>query len=107
METRHLVLTYEPVRFEQLADEIRDIQTRLAEVEETAESDDGLITVKVNARGDLLELELDPRLYRSPDSAALSREITETYRAARAAADERAFELTTRQLELTSASAKR
>lgn len=101
METQRVVLTYEPVRFERLAEEIRGIQRELAEVVEVAESDDGLIAVTVNARGDLLDLALDPRLYREPDSRALSEAIARTYQAARAAADARAFELTMRQLDLT------
>jgi DNA-binding protein YbaB len=95
-----MVLTYEPARFEQLAGEIRDIQRELAAVRETAFSPDGLISVTVDARGDLLELALDPRVYRDPDSRGLAAAITETCRAARKAADARAFELTVRQLEL-------
>ncbi|SEF37624.1 hypothetical protein SAMN05421837_114185 [Amycolatopsis pretoriensis] len=100
METQRMVLTYEPVRFEQLAGEIRDIQRELAAVRETAFSSDGLISVTVDARGDLLELVLDPRVYRDPDSRRLAAAIAETHRAAREAADARAFELTVRQLEL-------
>lgn len=101
METQRVLLTYEPVRFERLADEIRTIQRELAEVVEVAESDDGLIVATVNARGDLTELEVDPRVFRQPDSKALSEAITGVYRSARAAADARAFDLTMRQLELT------
>ena len=101
METQRVLLTYEPVRFERLAGEIRTIQRELAEVVEAAESDDGLVVATVNARGDLVDLELDPRLFRHPDSKALSAAVTGAYRLARAAADARAFDLTTRQLELT------
>lgn len=100
METQRMVLTYEPVRFERLAGEIRDIQRELEAVTETAFSPDGLISATVDARGDLLELALDPRVYRDPDSRRLAAAITETCRAARKAADARAFELTVRQLEL-------
>ncbi|NKE63808.1 YbaB/EbfC family nucleoid-associated protein [Lentzea sp. PSKA42] len=101
VETQRVLLTYEPVQFDRLAAEIRAIQRELAEVVEVAESDDGLIVATVNARGDLMDLELDPRLFRHPDSKALSEAITGVYRSGRAAADARAFELTMRQLELT------
>ncbi|WP_165777396.1 YbaB/EbfC family nucleoid-associated protein [Amycolatopsis antarctica] len=102
METRHIELSYQPARFEQLSAEIRAVQRELAEIVEVAESEDGWISAKVDARGDLLELTLDPRIYRDPDSKALSRAIEQTYRAARAAADERAFTLTMRLRELPS-----
>jgi DNA-binding protein YbaB len=101
VETQRVLLTYEPVQFDRLAGEIRAIQRELAEVVEVAESDDGLIVATVNARGDLMDLELDPRLFRHPDSKALSEAITGVYRSGRAAADARAFGLTMRQLELT------
>ncbi|WP_434446612.1 YbaB/EbfC family nucleoid-associated protein [Lentzea sp. E54] len=101
METQQVQLTYEPVRFERLAGEIRAIQRELAEVVEAAESDDGLIVATVNARGDLTDLDVDPRVFRHPDSRALTEAITGAYRSARAAADARAFDLTMRQLELT------
>lgn len=102
MQTRHVVLSYEPARFAQLADEIRGIQRELAEVVEEAESPDGLVVARVDARGDLLDLRLDPRIYRDTDSTALARTIAQTCRAARAKADKRAFELTIRQLTLPS-----
>lgn len=100
METQRMVLTYEPVRFAQLADGIRDIQRELAAVTETAFSPDGWVSATVDARGDLRELVLDPRIYRDPDSRRLAAAIAETCRAARKAADARAFELTVRQLAL-------
>ncbi|RBY86220.1 YbaB/EbfC family DNA-binding protein [Blastococcus sp. TF02A-26] len=65
---------------------------RLAEraraVQATETSDDGLVSVTVGPRGDLLRLDLDPRIYRRPDSRRLADTITETvHRAARAAQD--------------------
>jgi hypothetical protein len=44
----------------------------------TADSDDGLITATVDARGELIEVNLDPRIYRAPDSDTLSATIAET-----------------------------
>ena len=65
---------------------------RLAEqaraVQATETSDDGLVSVTVGPRGDLLRLDLDPRIYRRPDSRRLADTITETvHRATRAAQD--------------------
>jgi DNA-binding protein YbaB len=51
---------------------------RLAELEETAWSPDGYVTVSVNARGELNQLALDPRLYRHADATALARTIRDT-----------------------------
>jgi len=48
----------------------------------TAWSPDGLIKAVVGPRGHLLELELDPRVYRNPNSKALSATIVSTVRAA-------------------------
>lgn len=100
MDAQQVVLTYEPVSVDRLADELRGIQRELADVVEAADSFDGLVAVSVNARGDLLNLELDPRV-RNLDSRSLSEQIQETYRVARAAADARAYELTMHQLKLT------
>ncbi|GAA3398979.1 YbaB/EbfC family nucleoid-associated protein [Cryptosporangium minutisporangium] len=48
----------------------------------TAWSKDGLVKAVVGPRGHLLELELDPRVYRTPNSHALSATILATVRAA-------------------------
>lgn len=66
----------------QLAGHIRSTQQRMAEIRATAESDDGLIGVTVGGSGELIELWLDPRIYRAPDSAALAQDITDTFRRA-------------------------
>jgi DNA-binding protein YbaB len=64
--------------YERLAEDVRTLQKRLADVRATAESDDGLVVATVGGAGELLELWLDPRVYRAPDSAALARTITGT-----------------------------
>ncbi|WP_163572785.1 YbaB/EbfC family nucleoid-associated protein [Fodinicola feengrottensis] len=51
-------------------------------MEATAESPDGLVAATVNSSGDVVELELDDRVYRTSDSAALAAAITQTIRAA-------------------------
>ena len=48
----------------------------------TAWSPDGLIKAVVGPRGHLLELDIDARVYRDPNSKALSAAILETVRAA-------------------------
>jgi DNA-binding protein YbaB len=59
-------------------------QTRqqIMEITGTAWSDDRLIKVVVGPRGQLIELEIDPRVYRTPNSKALAASIMSTVRAA-------------------------
>jgi DNA-binding protein YbaB len=64
--------------YERMAEDIRSMKKRLAEIRATAESEDGLISATVGGTGRLLELWLDPRVYRAPDSVALARAITDT-----------------------------
>lgn len=63
-------------------DNVNDIQKRLLKVTGTAWSEDRLVKAVVGPRGHLVELELDPRLYRKPNSKALSASIVATVRAA-------------------------
>ena len=64
--------------YERLAADVRSLRTRLGEIRAEAQSDDGLITAVVGGSGQLLELRLDPRVYRAPDSTGLARAITDT-----------------------------
>ncbi|QUQ67167.1 YbaB/EbfC family nucleoid-associated protein [Kutzneria sp. CA-103260] len=64
--------------YERMAADVRSLRVRLGEIRVGAESDDGLITAVAGGTGQLLELRLDPRIYRAPDSAALARTITDT-----------------------------
>jgi DNA-binding protein YbaB len=61
---------------------IENKQRRLLEVVGTAWSDDRMVRAVVGPRGQLVDLELDPRVFRRPDSRALSMEILATVRAA-------------------------
>lgn len=63
-------------------DNVDDTQRRMAKVTATAWSEDRLIKAVVGARGHLLELDLDPRLFRKPNSKALSAAILATVREA-------------------------
>jgi DNA-binding protein YbaB len=59
-------------------------QTRqeIAEIVGTAWSEDRLIRAVVGPRGQLVELDIDPRVYRTPNSKALSASIIATVRQA-------------------------
>jgi DNA-binding protein YbaB len=59
-------------------------QTRqqIMEITGTAWSEDRLIKAVVGPRGQLIELEIDPRVYRTPNSKALAASIMSTVRAA-------------------------
>jgi DNA-binding protein YbaB len=64
----------------------------------TMDSADGLVTVVTDGRGEVLELELDPRVYQARDSRALADTILGTIRAAY----EKATDESLRELEKTS-----
>jgi DNA-binding protein YbaB len=65
-------------QYERLRSGMDELQRRLAETRVTAESDDGLVRATVGPRGQLIELTLDPRVYREGDADALGRKITKT-----------------------------
>jgi DNA-binding protein YbaB len=71
--------------YERIGEQVRALRDGIDDVRATAYSDDGLVTAVVNGRGELLDLELDPRVYRDQDSAALAGTIRATVR--KAAAD--------------------
>ncbi|GAA0479038.1 hypothetical protein Aca07nite_68370 [Actinoplanes capillaceus] len=70
-----------------------DLQRRMLEVTGTAWSPDGMIKAVVGPRGHLLELDIDPRVLRQPNSKALSASIVQTVRAAVENAGEQSREL--------------
>ena len=82
-----------PVDYERIADEVKTIQRKLAEVRATAESDDGLVNAVVGGRGEVIRLDLDPRIYRTADSDALAKAITGTIHRAVARAQAEVFTL--------------
>jgi DNA-binding protein YbaB len=77
-----------------LRSDLLTLRDRLAEVRETAESDDGLITVTLGAKNELLDLRIDPRVFRTPDSAALADSIARTARRAAEQVHRRLYALT-------------
>ncbi|MCI4065033.1 YbaB/EbfC family nucleoid-associated protein [Micromonospora sp. R77] len=62
--------------------ELPKLQQRMLSVTGTAWSPDGMIKAVVGPRGHLLELDIDPRVLRQPNSKALSASILRTVRAA-------------------------
>ena len=71
----------------ELASALREIRDALTEIRAIADSPDGLIRATTDGHGRLLELELDPRIYRAGDSQALTTAITATVHAAAEAAE--------------------
>ncbi|MET7747063.1 YbaB/EbfC family nucleoid-associated protein [Micromonospora sp. NPDC005367] len=59
-----------------------EVQSRMLKVTGTAWSDDQTIKAVVGPRGHLLELEIDPRVFRHPNSKALAATIVATVRMA-------------------------
>ncbi len=57
-------------------------QREIFEVTGTAWSEDRMIKAVVGPRGQLIELEIDPRIYRKPNSKALAATIVATVRTA-------------------------
>lgn len=63
-------------------DNVGALQRQMMRVTGTAWSPDRLVKAVVGPRGQLLELEIDPRVYRTPNSKALAATILATVRAA-------------------------
>ena len=62
--------------------ELPEIQRKALEVTGTAWSDDRTVKAVVGPRGHLVELEIDPRVYRKPNSKELAATIVATVRKA-------------------------
>lgn len=62
---------------------------RARAVQATETSPDGLVSVTVGPQGRVVRLDLDPRIYRTPDARALADLITETIEHAVWAAEDR------------------
>jgi DNA-binding protein YbaB len=80
--------------YQRLRDDLVTLRRSFREVSETAYSPDGLVSATVGSRGELTELTLDPRIYRTVDAAALAETITATIRGAVTAAAVSMVELT-------------
>jgi DNA-binding protein YbaB len=65
-------------QYQRLRSGMDDLQERLAALQVTAESPDGLVRATVGPRGQLIDLKLDRRVYRDMDAAQLARTIVTT-----------------------------
>jgi DNA-binding protein YbaB len=73
---------------------LRSVLEKLADVEASARSDDGLIEAFVGGRAELTRLVLDPRVFRGCHSVALAGDIADTVRRAGERAAAQVAELT-------------
>ena len=80
MDTRGLQARADELmeEFHRLRSGVTELQQQLQAIRVVVQSDDRLITATVGPRGQLLNLELDPRIYRDPNSRKLASTITET-----------------------------
>lgn len=91
MERSATELTGRLAEYDRIARQVLAVRDGIDEVRGTGYSDDGLVTAVVDGRGELLELELDPRIYRDRNASELAARIVATVReAAREAGQEAA-----------------
>jgi DNA-binding protein YbaB len=86
---------------DELERDMRKLRTALTDVRATGESADGYVVATVGGRGELLELSLDPRIYRTQDSDALADDILAAVRAAAERAGEQVFTAARKLLDPT------
>ncbi|HEY3631977.1 MAG TPA: YbaB/EbfC family nucleoid-associated protein [Jatrophihabitantaceae bacterium] len=81
-------------RYEKLQNDLLELQKSIQELSETAYAPDRTVAATVGARGELRDLVLDPRIYRSTDAKALAATIKQTIWDASSAVSARLIELT-------------
>jgi hypothetical protein len=79
------------MRREPTSEEIYRRWEQLARIETSAESPDGYIAARTDVRGRLLELTLDPRIYRQPQATDLAATISEVVAESKRLARQQAF----------------
>ncbi|MFD1934564.1 MULTISPECIES: YbaB/EbfC family nucleoid-associated protein [Nonomuraea] len=79
--------------FMRLREEGAELHAKARAVQVTEKSRDGLVTVTVGSRGELVRLDLDPRIYRHPDARGLADTIAETVQRAAAKAQEQIIDV--------------
>lgn len=78
--------------FQRMLTEGPEAAARARRITVTRRSRDGLVSVTVGPRGELVTLDIDPRVFRRPDSRALADTIVETVQAAAAEAEQQVVE---------------
>jgi DNA-binding protein YbaB len=79
--------------FQRTREQAAELRERLRTVTATVTSPDSLVTATVGPRGQLLRLDIDPRVYRRPNSRVLADAITTTVQRATVAAAAKVTEL--------------
>ncbi|OLE24324.1 MAG: hypothetical protein AUG49_13645 [Catenulispora sp. 13_1_20CM_3_70_7] len=74
----------------------QEFRAEVQAVRAAAKSPDGHVTVTVGHNGKLVKLQLDPRIYRKPDSARLAQTIIETIERATVEAHKQVTEVSAR-----------
>ncbi|NIJ14478.1 hypothetical protein FHU38_004879 [Saccharomonospora amisosensis] len=69
-------------QIQQMAESVPDTQRRMMELTGVAWSDDRMVKVVVGPRGQLVDLQIDPRVFRRPDASELQAKILATAHAA-------------------------
>lgn len=80
-------------RFDNMRVGYGSLQQKILKVNATVKSPDGYVTATVGPQGQVLKLELDPRIYRRPNSRELAATITKTIQEAAQKATEQVSEL--------------
>jgi DNA-binding protein YbaB len=92
-------------QYRQVRDRLGDAQRQISELTSTVASEDGLVTVTVDHQGDLVDLQLNPRVYRVLDPLTLGETIVETTKRAVSEVRQQAKDLMTPLLPPNTASA--
>jgi len=86
-------LTGRLAEYARLAESVKSVQDGVGEIRGTGYSTDGLVTAVVGGRGELVELELDPRIYRERNAAKLAEDIVTAVHEAAAEAEQEATKI--------------
>jgi DNA-binding protein YbaB len=92
-------------QYQRLRSGMDELQQKLAQLQVSAESEDGYVRATVGPRGHLVALKLDPRVYRDGDADALARKITATVQEATSRATDQVQQLVAGYLPRGSAAA--
>lgn len=75
MERSTTELTGRLAEYARLTEQVKAVRDGIDEIRGTGYSADGLATAVVDGRGELVELELDPRIFRDRDARVLAAKI--------------------------------
>lgn len=93
MERSTTELTGRLAEYARLAESVKSVQDGIGDIRGTGYSTDGLVTAVVGGRGELVELELDPRIYRDHNATKLAKDILAAVHEAAAEAEQEATKI--------------